>query len=267
MPDLLQLCADLAAEHDDLDRVVAPLEPEAWDVPTPAIPWSVRDQIAHLTFFDEQAVLAATDPEAFAVGLATLLQDYEGYMDAPLIAARAQPPAAVLDQWRDARTNLLETFDVMDPGARVPWYGPAMSAASFITARIMETWAHGQDVVDALGVERMPTDRLKHIAFLGVRARPFSYQAHRKAMPPEPVAVRLDAPGGDVWAWDEDASQSIAGSALDFCLLVTQRRHPADTDLRADGGAAEEWLSIAQCFAGPPGEGRAPGQFPQTRVT
>jgi uncharacterized protein (TIGR03084 family) len=137
-----------------------------------------------------------------------------------------------------------------------------MGARSFITARLMETWAHGQDVVDALGAHREPTDRLRHVAHIGVGARPFSYVTNGRQPNEAPIRVELVAPSGAEWTWGpEDAADRVTGPALDFCLLVTQRRHRADVDVVADGPNADEWLDIAQSFAGPPGTGRRPGQF------
>ncbi len=260
MPDLLALCDDLAAEHEGLDRIVAPLGEPAWDVATPAEPWSVRDQISHLTFFDEQATTAATAPAEFAESLKAI-SDLDTFINGPLAHGRALRPDEVLQGWREARQASLVAFRRLDPSSRVPWFGPPMSPMSFVSARLMETWAHGQDVIDGLGVERAPTPRLRHVAHLGVRARAFSYSAHGKEPPAEEVRVELVAPDASRWTWNDSAEQSVAGSALDFCLLVTQRRHRDDTDLVATGPLAHEWLSLAQAFAGPPGEGRKPGQF------
>jgi uncharacterized protein (TIGR03084 family) len=156
---------------------------------------------------------------------------------------------------------MLEAFARLSGSDRIPWYGPPMSPASFMTARLMETWAHGQDVVDALGVERTSTDRLRHVAHIGVRARPFSYSTRGLSVPDEPVAVDLGGPAGDRWVWNEAALQTVRGDALDFCLVVTQRRHVEDTSLEMQGPLAREWMSIAQAYAGPPGTGRKPGQF------
>jgi uncharacterized protein (TIGR03084 family) len=137
-----------------------------------------------------------------------------------------------------------------------------MGARSFITARLMETWAHGQDVADALGVEREPSPRLRHVAHIGVRARPFSYANRKLPMPDREIHVALAAPDGDTWTWgDPSAADTVRGPALDFCLAVTQRRHVSDTALEVTGDAAQEWMSIAQAFAGPPGPGRSAGQF------
>lgn len=256
------LCDDLAAEHDDLDRIVAP--GDRLDAPTPAAAWSVGDQISHLWFFDQRALMALTDPDAFAQDARRLVASMEatGGTDMSVEVGRALAPDDLLGAWRADRRRLVEHGRTVDPKARVPWYGPAMSARSFLTARLMETWAHGQDVVDALDARREPTDRLRHVAHIGVGARAFSYVANRADMPDAAIRVELDAPSGDRWVWGPDeATDRVTGPALDFCLLVTQRRHRDDVDLHAEGPAADEWLGLAQAFAGPPGDGRQPGQF------
>ena len=254
-----QICDDLRSEHADLDRVVADLDEAGWSVPTPAPTWAVRDQVSHLWFFDQRALMALTDPEEFAADMQRLFA--AGGTEASVAPGRSMSGAELLAAWRADRARLLEVAADVDPSARVPWYGPAMAARSFITARLMETWAHGQDVVDALGASRQPTARLKHVAHIGVRARPFSYAIRSLPVPDAPIHVALDAPDGSVWEWGEPAADSVRGPALDFCLLVTQRRHRADTGLVVEGPAAEEWLGIAQAFAGEPGAGRQPGQF------
>ena len=122
------------------------------------------------------------------------------------------------------------------------------------TARLMETWAHGQDVADTLGVDRQPTDRLRHVAHIGVRARDYAYLVNGLTPPAEEFRVELAGPSGDSWTWGpEQATQRVTGPALDFCLLVTQRRHRDDLAVLAEGADAEQWLTIAQAFAGPPG--------------
>ena len=254
------ICGDLAAEHAELDAVVAGLNDGAWLTATPALGWNVADQISHLWFFDQRAALALTDHEAFAADIQWLAAN--GGTDASVAAGRALAPTELLGHWRHDRQVLLAIAADVDPSTRVPWYGPPMAARSFITARLMETWAHGQDVVDALHIVRTPTARLRHVAHLGVRARPFSYAVNSMPLPEVDVAVRLTGPDGDVWEWGpQDAADVVTGDALDFCLVVTQRRHLADTDLRIVGSAAAEWMGIAQAFAGEPGAGRERGQF------
>ena len=263
MVDLKALIADLQEEHQDLDGILASLDDDSWDTATPAPGWSVRDQVSHLAFFDEQGRLAAADPDGFMAELGRLT-DIDAFMNDPLERGRAMSPAAVLSWWRVVRAEMLDAFRALDTSQRVPWFGPPMSPASFISARLMETWAHGQDIVDAVGIQRAATDRLQHIAHIGVRARRNSYVANGREMPEGEVRVELAAPSGAKWSWNVSGTDSVTGDAVDFCLVVTQRRHLDDTDLVVEGELAREWMSMAQAFAGPPGEGRRPGQFPKT---
>src|SRR5207245_439170 len=153
--------------------------------------------------------------------------------------ARSMNGADLLAWWREARERILDVMRAADPALRVPWYGPPMALSSFATARLMETWAHGQDVADALGAHREPTARLKHIAHIGVRTRGFSYANRGIALPEADIRVELDAPDGSTWSWgSEDAVERVTGPAVDFCLLVTQRRHLTDTAVKADGPLA-----------------------------
>ncbi|MEV1145439.1 maleylpyruvate isomerase family mycothiol-dependent enzyme, partial [Micromonospora sp. NPDC049799] len=158
------------------------------------------------------------------------------------------------------------------PGEKIPWYGTRMSPASMVTARIMETWAHGEDVADALGVVRPATVRLRHVAHLGFRTLGHGFAAHGRPVPTAPVRVELSTPDGATWAYGPaDATDRVAGPVRDFCLLVTQRRHRADLALVATGPVADAWLDVAQAFAGPPGAGREPqagtGTAPRDGVT
>jgi len=254
-----EICDDLTAENDDLDNIVAGLDEAQWSIETPSPGWAIRDQISHLWFFDQRALMALTDPEAFVEDVQWLLAN--GGTDASVEPGRSMDSADLLRRWREDRRQLVSAAVEIDPSTRVPWYGPPMAARSFITARLMETWAHGQDVADALGVARRPTRRLRHVAHIGVRARPFSYAVHSMKMPDADIAVRLTGPEGEGWDWGESSCDVVAGSALDFCLVVTQRRHITDTRLQIDGPAATEWMSIAQAFAGTAGTGRRAGQF------
>ena len=251
--------ADIEAETAALRELIAPLPegPRGWDAPTPAVGWAIRDQISHLAFFDDVAVRSATDPDGFSSDYLPMMAD--GSISPDVIAERyRQMPAADLLAWFDtSRAALVAAFADIAPATRLPWFGPPMSAAAMATARLMETWAHGLDVADALGAPVRPTARLKSIAHLGVRTRDFAFSVHGLAPPPEPFRVELTAPDGGRWVWGpEDAAQRVTGSALDFCHLVTRRRPRAELDVVAEGADAQRWLSIAQAFAGPPGQGR-----------
>jgi uncharacterized protein (TIGR03084 family) len=266
--DMAALARDLAAETDVTRNLVAGLGEAGWHTPTPARGWDIADQISHLAYFDEMAVRSAVRPAEFRAALAEA--QAAGAIDPDAIAARFRGRSGThLLAWFDAaRAELLATFAGLDPRARLPWFGPAMSAASALTARLMETWAHTQDIADALGVSREPTRRLRHVAHIGVGARAFSYAVHGKTQPPDPVRVELTAPDGALWAWGPaEAEDRVTGPALDFCLLVTQRRHRDDLALAIEGPAATEWMAIAQAFAGAPGPGRPPAPKPPDSAT
>jgi uncharacterized protein (TIGR03084 family) len=253
------LLADLAAEYDELDALLAGLDADAWDLATPAVGFAVRDEVYHLAFSEELAALAAGDPGAFGARLLSLMGDLADTERQFAENARAMDAGALLAYWRDQRRRTLAALRAHDPGDRIPWVAGDMSVRSFATARLMETWAHGQDVYDALGRTRHPTPRLRHVADLGVRTRRFSYRNRGLEPPAGDVRVELDGPDGSTWTWgSEDATDRITGPAADFCLVVTQRRHADDTALHADGPLAKEWLTIAQAFAGPPTDGRRP---------
>jgi len=257
-----ELVDDMAAEQAALGAVLRALPPDAWDLPTHAPGWAVRDQVAHLASTDEAATLAIVDPKGFAEAVRQRRTGAEGDSPSFLERGRALPPEDVLAWWEEASAALIAAARGLAPRTRLPWYGPAMSAASFITARLMETWSHGLDVVDVVNAERPDTDRLRHIARLGVLTLPYSYRARGLTPPAAPVWVELTAPSGARWTFgDESAADRLRGTVTDFCRVVTQRRHVADTDLVVEGPVAEEWMRIAQAFAGPPGEGRRPGQF------
>jgi uncharacterized protein (TIGR03084 family) len=259
-PDPTALVADLAAEHDALDGRVAGLDDDGWATPTPAEGWTVADSVSHLAFFDRSALLALTDAAAFTAHLAELAAAAADEPDVAL--GRAGDHAALLEQWREGRGALLAAAATADPAARVPWYGPPMGLASFVSARLMETWAHGQDVADALGLPPVVSDRLRHVCHLGVGARAYSFRVRGLDDPGDPIRVEATPPGGGAaWTWGPaDAADRVTGSALDLALVLTQRRHRDDTDVVVAGPVAERWMAIAQAFAGPAGPGRSAQQ-------
>jgi uncharacterized protein (TIGR03084 family) len=260
--DVQALADDLRVETATLDALLAGAGDDVWGLATPAEGWTVQDQITHLAFFDDATTTAATDPDRFRAGRDEVLADVDGFTEQIADRYRAWSGPAAHAWLHTARAAMLQALELLDPSARLPWYGPDLSAAGAITARIMETWAHGQDISDAVGVTRRPTRALWQVAHLGTRALPNSFLAHDRPVPESAVRVELVGPGGETRAWGpDDASDLVRGAALDFCLVVTQRRHLDDVALDIRGSTATEWMGIAQAFAGPPGPGRAPGQF------
>jgi uncharacterized protein (TIGR03084 family) len=251
--------SDLASESAWLDEVVRELDESGWRAPTPADGWDVATSIAHLAWTDEAAVLAATDKAGWDALVGRALEDPTGLVDAEAAHGAAAPPAELLTRWRTARQRLAQVLRSQPSGEKLPWFGPPMSAISMATARYMETWAHGLDVAQALGVRVRPHDRVRHVVHLGVRTRGFAFANNGLEVPPGDVRVELVAPSGTVWDYGPaDAEQQVTGPAWDFALLVTRRRHRDDLALVALGADADRWLDIAQAFAGPPGKTPVP---------
>jgi uncharacterized protein (TIGR03084 family) len=254
------LVEDLVAESSEVDAMVAPLPAQGWALDTPARGWTITHQVAHLAWTDHVALLALREPERFMASLARAAESPASFVDEGTISFLDEPEP-LLHRWRSGRAELARALSEAPAGERIPWYGTTMSPSSMVTARIMETWAHGLDIADTLGVTRQPTARLRHIAFLGVRTLGWSFMAHGRPAPSAPVRVELTGPDGALWTYGPDtADDVVTGPALDFCLLVTQRRHRQDLALVATGPVADEWLDVAQAFAGPPGEKRAPAE-------
>ena len=260
--NLADLLEDLLDEQASLDEIVAPLSDRDWDLPTPSPRWSVSDQIGHLRYFDRAAALAIRDPDEFSAGASSLMEaslvSETAGDDLTLGDFRRLAPAARLEQWRQGRAELAEAARTLGERDRVSWYGPSMGAKSFLTARLMEVWAHGTDVCDTVGAHREPTHRLRHIAQLGYITRAWTYVNRGQPLPEADVLVELTAPSREIWTWgaaDTANGNRVRGPALDFCLVVTQRRHVDDTALEVIGEHAADWLSKAQAFAGPPSKG------------
>jgi uncharacterized protein (TIGR03084 family) len=256
------LLADLQAETAALGTLVLGLDAQGWDLETPAAGWTVRDQLTHLAFYDEALRLAIDDPEAFALLTDEVLSTVGSYSNLVAEKHRHLSGAEVLAWFHRARSGLIAAARTLDARARVPWFNGEKSAATMLGLRLTETWAHGQDVCDALGTRRHPTERLRHIARLGHRTITHSFLINNLPPPVGDIRVELDGPGGATWTFGEEGAPDIVwGPAEDFCLVVTQRRHVADTTLTAVGPMATAWLPIAQIFAGTPGPGRRAGQF------
>lgn len=258
------ICSDLADEYAALDAILKNLDEDAWQTMIPLDDWTIKDVISHLAYFDRAAYLSASDPDAFNKELEKMLKgfaDFDKLLREINAEGSAMPAAELLSWWRKERENLLDTFASLSPKDRMPWYGPPMGAKSMVTGRLMETWAHGQDIADALKIKREGTDRLRHIAHIGVSTFGFSFLNRQMEIPDKKVRVELTGPAGELWVWGpQDGDDVVRGPAEDFCLVVTKRRHPADMSLEIHGEVASQWIAIAQAFAGPVDEGPQPGE-------
>jgi uncharacterized protein (TIGR03084 family) len=254
MTTLEDVLSDLTAESLQLDQWVAGLAVSAWSTVTTPEGWTVTDQIAHLHWTDTASLTAIQDPDAFGRMLKEAASDPTGFVDAQSADMALIPAEDLLLLWREGRVDLDAALRAVPDGQKVPWFGPPMSPTSMATARIMETWAHGHDVGEALGITIPQTSRARHVCHIGVRARGYAYLVHDERDPGVDVRVELTGPDGDLWTWGpEDATERVTGSGNDFALLATRRRHLDDVDVRAEGDHAAHWLTIVQAFAGLPG--------------
>ncbi len=262
-----KLCRELAREYEVLDDIVKDLSDSEWESKTPFYDWTIHDEICHIAYFDDKARLAATDPDGFNIDMEKIFEgiiSYEDFFKKTLKMLKKLSPKELMTYWISKRTKMIGSLEILGQTDKIPWYGPPMNAKSFVIARIMETWAHGQDIADTVKYRRKPTDRLKHIAQLGVKTFGWSYVNRQLEKPSQKVWVELKGPSNETWIWNEDQREnSVIGSAEDFCLVVTQRRHIDDTNLKTKGDIAREWMLIAQAFAGPPEMGPDAGKFEQ----
>jgi uncharacterized protein (TIGR03084 family) len=260
--DLPDIFADLAAEGADIDAMITPLTEAEWASPTPAPGWTVKHQIGHLIYIFGAAGLSASDPEAFKAMAAKVGANFDAAVNAALADYLDLPTGALLERWRQQRAGTIKALAAVPRDQVVPWLVRPLPPTILASAGYMEMFAHGQDVRDALGVWREPTDRIGHLFGFAMLTWDFGYQARGLATPDVQLRFELTAPSGATWAYGpEDAENRITGSAHDFCLLVVRRRHRDDLDLTATGAEADRWMDIAQAYRGPAGEGRKPGQF------
>jgi uncharacterized protein (TIGR03084 family) len=260
---VLQQAIDFQAESDELRILVEGLNDTDWRRQTQFKRWTINDVFAHLHFFNYAADLALHDSSAFASlmrDMAAAIKQGTTHLAFTHAWLGGAANRELLNKWRDFYQEMTGRFLAADPKKRVPWAGPTMSVRSSITARLMETWAHGQAIYDLVGETRRATDRIKNVAVLGLNTYSWTF-ANRGMSVPAPIPyVRLLAPSSAVWEWGKsDQANSVVGSAVEFCQVVTQVRNIADTKLEVTGSAAKAWMSIAQCFAGPPEDPPRPG--------
>lgn len=258
----MQQADDFLLESEALHGLLKDLEAVAFDRATAFKGWTLNNVIRHLHVWNLAAELSLTDEAGFDALFAQVGESVSGglreFEESYLDGLSGQ---ALLSTWRQGYQSVAAQFRVADPSRRVKWAGPGMSARSSITARLMETWAHGQEVYDEFGRVRKNADRIKNIVVLGNNTYGWTYSV-RGEVPPTPVPhLVLTAPSGETWALNEPSeTERIEGLAEEFCQVVTQVRNIADTDLKVVGRVAADWMSKAQCFAGPPETPPAPGE-------
>jgi uncharacterized protein (TIGR03084 family) len=261
---MLKVAADLRDEADALHGFLEALSDDDWARTTPFLGWNAWDVVAHLHFFDQVSLLALTDPDAFAARRKALIEALGAGKTNQQIARAEYDRLGnreLLEAWLRTCHDMAGQLGESEPKRRLPWFGPDMGVQMFTTARLMETWAHGQDVYDVMKASREPTDRLEHVAVLGVKTFGWTFVNRGLEIPGPPPYVRLTAPSGAIWEWNEPSeTERVEGNALEFCRVVTQGRNVRDTKLTVTGDVANRWMDIAQCFAGGAADPPKPGE-------
>jgi uncharacterized protein (TIGR03084 family) len=252
----MQQAEDFRSESRALAAILEPLSEADFDKVTQFKNWTINDVIGHLHMFNVAADLTLEDGDLFAEFFARIAEGVaqgQSFLETQYPFLDGLKGRALFHAWAETSENVADNYAKADPKARLKWAGPDMGARSSITARQMETWAHGQEVFDILGIVRQEKDRIKNIVHLGVNTFAWSFINRGQPVPELAPYVELTAPSGDVWTWNEPQSDnSIKGAAYQFAQVVTQVRSFADTALSASGQTAQDWMQIAQCFAGPP---------------
>ncbi|MDP6978880.1 MAG: TIGR03084 family metal-binding protein [Myxococcota bacterium] len=260
---MLQESEDLLLEARELDALLDRLTDEQWETPTAFMEWTPWDVVAHLHYFDLVSLAALQGEETFKEERDAVIKGVMSGATNKQIARERfgdLSPGELRRRWLESCEEMAKQLGESDPKRRLPWFGPDMGVRMFTTARFMETWAHGQEVYDLLGVTREYNDRIKHICAIGNRTFGWTFVNRKLEVPGPPPYVKLTSPSGETWEWgEENEDEVITGLASDFAHVVTQGRNIADTDLDVKGEVATQWMSIAQCFAGGAVDPPAPG--------
>jgi uncharacterized protein (TIGR03084 family) len=253
---MYEILKDLKAEQEYLDQFLSTLTEAQWHLPTPAEGWTVRDSLSHIAHIDEVAT-ALMRGDTTPLGIAAKVLGK--FTEIGVEKGRGMKCSQLILWWREARSRMMEELAKCDPKQRIPWFARPMGAKAFATARLMETWAHGLDCFDAVGIGPEDKDRLRHVALLAYMARSFAYQVNGLSMPDTPLRLELFLPSGQLWAMgEENAANRIRGKAGEFCRVAVRRRHWKDMSLEVKGDEAKRFIEIVQTYAGPPGPGRKP---------
>jgi uncharacterized protein (TIGR03084 family) len=266
---MLALAKDFADESAALHALVAPLDDAALDQPTAFKNWTIATVIRHLHVWNLAADMSLRADGSFETYYARVAQHQMKGGKLPAFEIEwldGLSGRRLVTAWKDGYEQTAERFAGADPAVRVKWAGPDMSVRSSMTARLMETWAHGQEVYDVLGQVRRNTDRIRNIVVLGNNTYGWTFKVRGEEAPAPRPHLRLTAPSGEIWTYNDPSSEELVeGLAEEFCQVVTQTRNIADTKLKVVGPNAANWMSKAQCFAGaaepppPPGSRRTRG--------
>ena len=240
-----EILSDLVAEQQFLDQSLQRIPIKHWDKLTPAKPWTVRDTISHLADFAELA--ADTLSGGNRVKEWQNASDLDALRQRAIEKGRKMRPQDVIEWWRAGRARVVEPLSHMSEKDRVEWIQGTMSARTFATFRLMETWAHGLDIYQALDIAVEDTARIRHVCWLGWKTLPYAFKA--AGLDYTPIRVEVIGPGYAKWVYGpDDAENVIKGSASEWARIAVRRVSPAAVSLKVTGEAAHKALEVAQAY-------------------
>ncbi|PQM56506.1 MAG: TIGR03084 family protein [Rhodobacteraceae bacterium] len=226
--------------------------------------WAISDVFGHLYIFNLAAIKTLESSLTFDSFFKPIWQGLEAgqsFLEVQTPFLKNYDDLGVFEIWWKSCLDIHKAYSEVDPKRRVKWAGPEMSARSSITARQMETWAHGHEIFDCLGISRREEDYIENIVHMGVSTFGWTFVNRQLPVPGEAPYVSLILPSGKFVSYNEESNSSfVKGDAVDFCQVVTQTRNILDTSLKIKGEAARQWMNLAQCFAGRPEDPPRRGQ-------
>lgn len=251
-----EILSDLVAEQQSLDQFLQRIHERDWKLPTSAKGWSILDTVSHLAYTETFAASAIEQGQAFVD--AEAVTDVDEWTARGVAQGRGKRYQEIIEWWRNGRADVVDALSRMDAADRIPWVLSSVSAKGFATLRLMETWAHGLDIKDAME-GRLPVDeeeepegdspRLRHVAWLAHRMLPYAFEQAGEAYPANGVRVQLMGPRYARWVFGpEDTDNVIKGIASEFCRVAVHRLDAADTGLKAIGDDAETALRVLRAY-------------------
>ena len=240
-----EILSDLVAEQQFLDQFLQRIPLKDWDKKTRSVGWTIRDTISHLADSEELAASVMTGEADLTRYRST--PDLDSLRQEAVDKGRKMRPQDVIEWWRGGRAKVVEPLSHMGPEHRLEWIAGSMSARTLATTRLMETWAHGLDIYEALGAEIEDTPRIRHICWLGWKSLPYAFKlaGHDYV----PIRVEVIGPGYVKWVYGpDDAENLIKGSAADWARLSVRRATVKDTRLKVTGEAAQVAVEVVRTY-------------------
>jgi uncharacterized protein (TIGR03084 family) len=241
---------DLAAEQHALACLLDSLSTREWERPSAAAGWSVRDQVAHLADTEEVAADTLTGgPRSFARAVSRY-RTAEDFTAAGCRRGRGRSPAELVGWWQTAAARTRGLLAGRAAAQRVAW-GYGLTVRAFSAGRLMEHWAHGLDISDALAIPAAETPRLRHVARLGLDSLRYALaRAHVRW--PADRSLRLELAGADGSPYvfgPREATDVLRGPLVQWCRIAVQRsRGGGPAGLEPTGELAELALRHARAY-------------------